>query len=263
MKYMIDGYMWNINGNEQNAIFRRALQILNSFDFHEKEWNHEVVTLEINEDTIVCKFNKVQKVYKEISKTDVYPILYSLLYELEMKECRVFAHSVVVYKEKNGLLILGDFHSGKTTLGNEFEKIGWKMVAADQSILMVRDNSIMLYKGSKSQYDAEKCLDEKRVPLIKIKNVVLIRGLTVEGDVKVDNITGFNNIYRGTWSNFVWPWYTPLTNRMELIQLNDKYVKKLYNFFDQFSKLKFYSARGDSNGVAHFLDNLISKKFDY
>ena len=81
--------------------------------------------------------------------------------------------------------------------------------------------------------------------------------------VKVDNITGFNNIYRGTWSNFVWPWYTPLTNRMELIQLNDKYVKKLYNFFDQFSKLKFYSARGDSNGVAHFLDNLISKKFDY
>ena len=133
MKYLIDENLWIVNGNKKNALFARALQILNSFDCSCKNETKNIVVIDINEDSIIVILNGAKMKYEKISKSDVYPIIYSVLYELAIREKMVFVHSVVVFKKQRCFLLLGDFNSGKTTLGLAFEKNGWKICLPGQS----------------------------------------------------------------------------------------------------------------------------------
>ena len=215
------------------------------------------MVIDINEDSIIVILNGAKMKYEKISKSDVYPIIYSVLYELAIREKMVFVHSVVVFKKQRCFLLLGDFSSGKTTLGLAFEKNGWKIASYDQSIIKIEGKHVFLHKGSNYQsIDGEKgaYIKDNFSPL-EINNAILIHGLSNHGELKIKAVNDFDNIYRGTWNRFMWPWYTPLTNRGELIKLNQEYVSYLYKFFEIFEKINFYSVRGDVKDIVGFFDD--------
>ena len=90
----------------------------------------EIVENKVTNNSLVFKEASVEinldgnrKVLKnKIVKTDIYPIINNVIAYLVNDGNNIYMHSIVVSKNNIGILIVGNFGQGKTTLAEEFKK---------------------------------------------------------------------------------------------------------------------------------------------
>lgn len=259
MKYIIENCLLVINEHEISDLCKRVMQVMDSFDNSEDQSYERTAEIHLYAKKIEIIIDGIVESYDDILASDVYPIMYATLYKLTIYNGKLFVHSTVVYKNMNAILILGDFHSGKTTLALGFQKKGWHIASYDQSILKANDSKLFMHKGSRYQSIAgcSGLIIQKQANNIQINAVINIQGLNEEGKSHIEEVFDFNNIYRGTWKSFLWPWFTPLTNKKSIAKMDENYVGALYKFFDFFEKIRFFSVRGSVQDIVDFFENQI------
>ena len=259
MEYIMANILWIVNIHEKNNFYKRIMRIFNSFDFSADSSYEKIVQMNLYKNNIEIASGGIVEKYENILESDIYPILYAAIYKMTIAGDMAFVHSTVVCKDTEGILILGDFHSGKTTLALEFEKNDWIIASYDQTLIKINDGQVLLYKGSSYQSTSGYTgfIQKSEFKKIPINKVIIIHGVNEQGKVSIKQVTDFNNIYRGTWRSFLWPWITPLTNKMSIVEMDSNYIEKLYKFFEGFNKIKFYSVRGSVQEIALFFDREI------
>lgn len=254
MRFIFGCMCWVIICREETTLLERTLEIMNSWEQTNKEYTEILYIILYSQSAeIISKENTLR--FDDITGTDMYPIIYSAMYNACMEHNNVCVHSVVVEKGDNSILILGEFGSGKTTLALEFESRGWRIASYDQSILAVKDKKIILSLGSSCQCinGVRKFEENKRCPTA-ITTVVLIKGICNCGITLTQEVHGFNAIYRYTWRSFTWPWNTPLSNKREVIGVNQHKISTLFDFYQTFKRLRFFTVRGDVRGVVQHIE---------
>ena len=79
--------------------------------------------LKFKTDSVEINLKGTYKILKNrIIKTDIYPIINNIIAYLINDENNILMHSIVVSKQGKGVLIVGEFGQGKSTLAKEFEK---------------------------------------------------------------------------------------------------------------------------------------------
>ena len=109
------------------------------------DYNNSII---INEDKTVVKMNNNSITIKgRLLHTDLYQLINNIISNLINDENNIYIHSCVITKNNKTILILGDFHSGKTTLAMKSLEYGYNIISADQSWLRY-DEELKIYKGS-------------------------------------------------------------------------------------------------------------------
>ena len=257
MEYIMANCLLVIKVHEKSDLYKRVVRVLSSFNNSEELSYKRIVEIHLYARKIEIYIDGTIESYEDILASDIYPIMYATLYKLTIWNNELFVHSTVVYKDMIGILILGDFHSGKTTLALEFEKNGWHIASYDQSILKKCGGQLIMRKGScyQSISGSSSFIYQKRAENIEINAVLNIRGLNEAAETDIKKVFDFNNIYRGTWNHFLWPWFTPLTNKQSIIKMDEQYIAALYHFFVIFEKLSFFSVRGSAKGIVDYFES--------
>ena len=88
--------------------------------FSQFEQENEIKTdnyLKFNINDVQIKINGQEKILNsKIIKTDIYTIINNVISYIINDENNIYMHSVVVSNSKQGILIIGNFGQGKTTL---------------------------------------------------------------------------------------------------------------------------------------------------
>ena len=125
--------------------------------FSQFEQENEIKTdnyLKFNTNDVQIKINGQEKVLNsKIIKTDIYTIINNVISYIINDENNIYMHSVVVSNSKQGILIIGNFGQGKTTLANEFLKYGYKINSSDQTWLEIKDLQLNQVLGSRFYHE--------------------------------------------------------------------------------------------------------------
>ena len=107
----------------------------NQYDSYIKIYKNKVVwNIDGIEETIDDK----------IKHTDLYPLFYNLIANAVLNDTNILLHSAILCYNNVGILIVGDFGSGKTTLCLRAMENNIEVVSADQTHLCYVKNKIML-----------------------------------------------------------------------------------------------------------------------
>ena len=110
--------------------------------------------LRFNETSVEININGDYKILKNrIVKTDIYPIINNVIAYIINDKSNMFVHSLVVSKENDGILIIGEFGQGKSTFAKEFVNNGYEINSTDQTWLKFKGND--LYQELGSSFDIE------------------------------------------------------------------------------------------------------------
>ena len=120
--------------------------------------------------------NKKHEIFGKLKHTDLYQLINNLLSNLINDDNNLYIHSVVLGYQNKGILLLGDFGSGKTYLSIEARKEGFDILSADQSWLIKKEKDIYLYKGSRYlKIDNEsEIISENKI--LKIDTIITLKG---------------------------------------------------------------------------------------
>ena len=152
--------------------------------------------LRFNETSVEININGDYKILKNrIVKTDIYPIINNVIAYIINDKSNMFVHSLVVSKENNGILIIGEFGQGKSTFAKEFVNNGYEINSTDQTWLKFKEND--LYQELGSSFDIEngkiKTLETKQYKKeIKINKIIRIVGLCDEGKTQIQKYCVMN-----------------------------------------------------------------------
>lgn len=190
-----------------------------------------------------------KKLENRIIKTDIYPIVNNIIAYLVNDENNMYIHSVVISKENIGMMILGNFGQGKSTLSREFQNNGYEIDSTDQTWISINNNKVFQKLGSRFDIvNNEVKYNENYGKRIEINKILRIVGLNDEGDTSIiKNDNKFHNIKNiATFCN--WNYIMPIfTDDIELYNTN-KYVKK---FLENLSatEVQIYDVRGDKRKI--------------
>ena len=144
-----------------------------------------------------------------------------------------------------GILVVGDFNSGKTTLCLKALDNNIKVLSADQSFLYYLDNKLMLKKGSKymkiSDNDGMYIKGQDYNVIIKV--IINLVGLCDNGIVKFHLENNKEHLIKSLFKFCTWHSDIPLvTNNDTILEINRKTI------YDWLSNLNIplYNVRGDS-----------------
>lgn len=244
----------------------RIINSLSSFMIEDSRIQGSTNLLHISENQILCSINDVEHKFCNIADTDVYIIVYLYIYSV-LNECNIFGvHSVVLSKDDNCILILGDFGSGKTTLSWELKRQGWEILSADQSFVFLKNNQMYFYKGSNiAAYNGEYLtLCPKQIAEdIKIKNIIILKGLADCGQVEFKRNKNINHAYKVMWRYMTWPWNTLLVGDFcQSDFLKNKYYCNLSNYLSRLNPIRFWEVRGDSKNISILMNEILGRKYD-
>lgn len=195
--------------------------------------------------------NQYKKLRNKIIKTDIYQIVNNVIAYFIDDENNMYIHSVVISKDNKGVMILGNFGQGKSTLSKEFQNNGYEIDSTDQTWININDNKIFQRLGSRFDIVNNKIkYNENYGKRIEIKKILRIVGLNDKGNTSIiENSNKFHNIKNiATFCN--WNYVMPIfTDDVELYNTN-KYVKR---FLENLSKtdIKIYDVRGDKKEIYH------------
>lgn len=207
--------------------------------------------LKFTNEGVEIKINKQEKFIKgKIIKTDIYVVINNVISLIINDENNIYIHSVVISNSKHGILIVGNFGQGKTTLANEFLKYGYKINSTDQTWLKIENYELRLVLGSRFYFEDKKIkfieeMDSKEK--VKINKIIRIVGLCdngiplieeqTKGIYKIKQISDYCN-----WTNI-----TPIfTDDIDLYDVR-KYTK---NFLSKIFEITFYNVRGDKQEIS-------------
>lgn len=244
----------------------RLINSLSNFMIEDSQIQVANNLLHICENKIFCSINDAVHEFCNIADTDVYVIVYLCIYSV-LNECNIFGiHSVVLSKDDNCILILGDFGSGKTTLSWELKRQGWEILSADQSFVFFKNNYMYFHKGSNiAAYNGEylTICTKPTVEDIKIKNVIILKGLADYGQVEFKRNKNISRFYKVMWRYMTWPWNTLLVGEFHQSDfLKNKYYYNLSNYLSSLKQVRFWEVRGDSKKISILMNEILGRKYD-
>lgn len=175
----------------------------------------------LSADSIIIKYDNVITEFYHINSTDIYPIIYSAIYQLMNVDNYIMMHSCVVNNNNNeGILILGDFGAGKTTLLKEFIANGWVANSTDQSLLKIKNKNLIFVCGSTYSDNQIPNIECKKIDSIVVINKILfVDAMVGNGDFLNIATEEYKIKFRKIWSNMFWPWSTPLIGNMQFLSI--------------------------------------------
>lgn len=209
-------------------------------------------SLIFKETTIEINLNGNRKYLKnKIVKTDIYPIINNVIAYLVNDEKNIYMHSIVVSKNNIGILIVGNFGQGKTTLAEEFKKNKYEINSTDQTWLEIKDNNIYQKLGSRFDVkDGKVELLEKNMvsKSIKINKVIRILGICDEGNPVIKYTENKYHIIKNLSYFCNWNYMMPIfTDDVELYNTN-LFVKDFLNKLAEM-EVQFIDVRGDKTKI--------------
>lgn len=191
--------------------------------------------LKFNTDSVEINLMGIRKILKNrIIKTDIYPIINNTIAYLINDENNMLIHSIVVSKQGKGVLIVGEFGQGKSTLAKEFENNGYEINSTDQTWLEFKNG--MIYQKLGSSFDIEdgkiRILEkDKNLKNIKIEKIVRIIGLCDNGNASININDNQYYIMKNLSPFCYWNYMMPIfTDDIELYNTNiftKKFLKKI------------------------------------
>lgn len=226
--------------------------IFGRFSQFEKQLNISTENyLKINFNSIEINIKNEKKIINSrIIKTDIYTIINNVISKIINDEKNIYMHSVVVSNEQNGILLIGNFGSGKSVLANEFSKRGYVINSTDQTWLKIGENGNLLQVlGSRLYFEKNKIKfidksdSQSQIILNKILRIV---GLCENGNTYVEeSVNEYHKVKQISdycnWSNS-----TPLfTKDVELYNIKE-FTK---DFLLQIKSVSLFNIRGDKTNI--------------
>lgn len=227
--------------------------IFGRFSQFEKIENANVKNyLKFRENSVEIMLNGYSKVLNNrVIKTDIYPIINNVIAYLINDNKNIFIHAIVVSKNSKGILIVGDFGQGKSTLATEFEKNGYQINSTDQTWLEEKNG--LIYQKLGSNFDIKNGKVEilnnknfkKNVKIIKIIRAV---GICDNGDVSINEVTNQCYIVKNLSSfcnwNYTMPIFTDDKTLYNTTLCTKQFLSKVIN-----SNIQMLDIRGDKKNI--------------
>lgn len=227
--------------------FQIVFQRLKHFPRIELDTNNVLI---INKDLIEIKVDDYYlKIEKEISTTDIYPILNNIISYCINDEDNLYIHSVVVSKNNKGYLLLGDFGSGKSTLASMLVKEGYHINSTDQTWLykdkMVLGSCFNKCNGEVSFIDEKDYLD-----IVKIDKILILKP-SFDDSVLVEKVDNRDYYIKNIFKYCNWHYDMPLmTEYIKLIDTGKSILKFLNNL-----DIDLYTVRGNGYKIMEALND--------
>ena len=198
---------------------------LKQFEVEEKQTDHRIIITDHLIDISVLDY--ALKIEKKISSTDIYPILNNMIAYFINDEDNLYIHSVVISKNNKGILLLGDFKSGKTTLAEEASRFGYEMNSADQT--WITRERMILGSSFNKRFDEVSFLSQKKIHKhVKIEKILILRGLSTHGDFRMEKIDRKEYYLKNIFKYCNWHYDMPLlTEYRKLKDTGEKILKFL------------------------------------
>ena len=218
--------------------------------FEQKDEQETDNYLKFNVNDVQIKINgKEIRLNAKVIKTDIYTIINNVIAYIINDDDNIYMHSVVVSNSKQGILIIGNFGQGKTTLANEFLKYGYRINSSDQTWLKIKNYELYQVLGSRFYFENDKIkfLNKSYIKQeVRIDKIIRIVGLCDRG---ITSINEQNNFYYKikqisdycNWTNIV-PIFTDDCYLYDI----QKFTK---NFLSKMSNPKLYNVRGNKEEI--------------
>lgn len=206
--------------------------------------------LKIHKEKINININNHKKEIKgTVLKTDLYTIINNILSYIINDENNIYMHSVVVSNKKKGLLILGNFGQGKTTLANEFVKSGFIINSTDQTWLRFENNILEQVLGSRFYFEEGKVKYINKSDSLKkvnINEIIRIVGLCDNGELTINSPKNIFSKVKQISDYATWSSNSVLfTDDIELYNINEN----IKPFLMKLGQIPLYNVRGDKKEV--------------
>lgn len=240
----------NINNKIINvdSSFDKVYDRLKQYEVNNTFTNNKLV---IKENTISIIIDDIMiNINEKINTTDIYPVVNNVIAYCINDLNNLYIHSVVVSKNNKGIMILGEFNSGKSTLAKIFEKYGYEINSADQTWIcknkMVMGSRINVIDNKVYYVDA-KYFNKN----IKIDKIIILNGLCYNGDIKIEKIENDNYYIKNIFKYANWHYSMPLlTKYIKLIDTGESIIRFLRN-----TKISTYVVKGDGNKILEAIDD--------
>lgn len=203
----------------------------------------------------ICVNQKLININGKVFSTDLYPILNNVISSIINDEKNIYLHSSVLSYNNHGVLLLGDFGSGKTTLCLEAEKQGFNINSADQTWISKSNNKLYLKKGSKylKYKNQERFLTDSNINKnICIEKIIILRGVCENGKVCFLKINNKLHLYKNLSKYATWHSDQLLFTSNYTLPVNKKMIKKFLIGLN----IDSYYVRGDSHDIIKYIKNI-------
>ncbi|MEN8905063.1 MAG: hypothetical protein ABF289_03795 [Clostridiales bacterium] len=227
---------------------------------HFKETNKKTKNkIKLMKNKTIINVGKKIELKGDINKTDIYPILNSSISKLLNNKSNVYIHSAVISKNYKGILILGDFNSGKTKLSYKAFENGFEINSADQTWIDIEDEKLYMKLGSKylKYEDKEGFIDDKylskKINIIKIiilngscANGEYVENFIIKKEYKIKNLFRFCN------------WYSviPLFTEFKYLYNNDRNILDFLRMVCGLD-MPISKVRGDNSKIINEIKKLV------
>lgn len=204
--------------------------------------------IKIYKNKVVWNIDGIEKnIVQKIKHTDLYPLFYNLIANAVLDDDNIILHSAVLLYNNVGILVVGDFGSGKTTLCLKAIENNMEVVSADQTHLCYLKNKIMLKHGSlymKINKNNEVILSPTESE-IEIKLIINLVGVCDNGKLCFDIIDNKEHIIKKMFKFCTWHSDIPLFTEAKMLNIDRI---KIYEWLSKIN-VQFYNVRGDSKNI--------------
>lgn len=257
MKYFFRVAEYNccINCEVEN-LNERMKVVVSSFPIIDEVKTENILTIS-NNNFIIKTNNKIEKFDIELTTRDLYQIFYIFVaLVVRQNQTSFLTHASVASKNDEGILIIGDYASGKTTLANTFEKEGYEVNAADRTVCSLENGVLYNLEGTRKVVSGDKTifLDENITSKkVTIKTIIFLDGISDNGDLKLIEMVDKTRIKKKLFYGMTNVFFAPLEN------VNECMFKLVDEGFYQICKdvintnLNFIAVRGDADKIVKSL----------
>lgn len=256
MIYKIKNTLLNVS-NEIKELDDYIFGRLSQFETIQKENTKNF--LKFKQNSVEIQIEENLKIFNnKIIKTDIYPIINNIVAYLINDKDNILIHAIVVSKNDKGILIVGDFGQGKSTLATEYKINGYEINSTDQTWLQAKKGKIYQKLGSRFDIKNNEIVmlkKEKTIKNIEIKKIIRPVGICDEGKVTLNENKNKYHIIKNLASSCNWTYSMPLfTDNIELFNINI-YIKDFLNKIIE-AKIPVIDVRGDKKKILQELGDI-------
>jgi len=205
--------------------------------------------------------NEKTSIDKKIENTDLYQIYNNYLSYLINSNNRLYIHSAVISKNNKGILLLGNFGQGKTTLSCLSQEYGYEINSTDHSVIEIINNKLYLKEGSSFVKEKDfkyNIAYQNTVKNIEIINIVLLYGLSDNGVLHVSNLEK-KYITKRLYQFSAWHIDTPLKTDFNIKLFDSK--NKIVKFLNKLENLNIdiNIIRGNNLDIIGYFDRYLKE----
>lgn len=221
------------------------------------------------ENYIIIQNNIISVSYKDINfssklvASDLYPLLMNILSNIINDDSNIFIHSAVISKNNKGILLLGDFGQGKTSLSLFAQEYGYIINSADYSWLTIKQDKLYLKKGSLYiKTNNDEYLLQSYNSKVQIVKIAFLYGLCDKGQFSESLINNKQHLIKKIFPYVNWHSNLPLMFDEIELKSNNHFIKQFLSRISEHD-ISFSIVRGDLlsviNNFNSFLFNIDSE----